>query len=768
MRPYVSDFINTLSGRRSERIAVLLREARAGKKQLPVLVRRLDEEYNEDFAPLVLSEERPNSFITIETFQSAARNLGLHVGDLFRASELISTMLATHAASLRTEVKVAEDELMAMEKMVNNFAFLLSDNQTYDFAHLEPFSDESDRELMKNVPDRGGLPDFGPAENATVIASEGVLVLPDEPSRDHALTGRIVKGNATSFVIDDSGLENALKKDSTTGWRMVVAAAGPVVKPFKKGLGLSGAQVWLEFTLSNPAPCSRLSLVPYANLPIELLNFTIYSGTEDSQGTEIINTARKITGPFTFRFPMQKVARFRILLNQPTYTRVVETDITAERRYSDMLRRTRQNILDRSRTKLNNILKQFQVNERNSEVPLKGPDMPTAGAGNSSRRRRRRPIGNQHLVKDIMVQRKEISNLERLLRGERFEGRRDYTPWWAKKQFDPKLPNRVHGTHNRPVITGFQYQYIIGLHNVSVAPTRMGERGVFVSSPMESPGDIGRVRLKTSETQHMAVNSSRNSLVMSSVEYAVSNRAEPVNESDWIPILPVGTTEVTGERFIPNHNGFGRLRFRAEPAESFYLYKNGYTQRISAEMMVYDQHTSSLIGLRIPPNSYDSNDIFTIDYRPVSSVDSTTIRFQGFDMAPLVSAYDANGVGEGFKRTGARNSVDLSRPPYVGTTVLNQGGSPIVVQLPGGTTATNYTNYTGGPNTPLPTTDGYYYHHSGSTLIFNRAIKAPFRVHYQYLQNNVRVRVVLRSNSLEYASPKVDFYHLKGKVRRAS
>lgn len=51
-------------------------------------------------------------------------------------------------------------------------------------------------------------------------------------------------------------------------------------------------------------------------------------------------------------------------------------------------------------------------------------------------------------------------------------------------------------------------------------------------------------------------------------------------------------------------------------------------------------------------------------------------------------------------------------------------------------------------------------------LIFNQPITSAFRVFYSYLENNVRVRVVLRSDDKNFVSPKADLYQIKAKVRQ--
>lgn len=92
--------------------------------------------------------------------------------------------------------------------------------------------------------------------------------------------------------------------------------------------------------------------------------------------------------------------------------------------------------------------------------------------------------------------------------------------------------------------------------------------------------------------------------------------------------------------------------------------------------------------------------------------------------------------------------------------------NPIVVQLSDRRIAVNLTNYGAGQQGALPLPDqGYYFVNSGKTLLFNQSV-SNFRVFYQYLQNSVRFRTVLRVNDKNFVSPSVDFVHIKAKTRR--
>lgn len=342
MRPYISDYISTLSTRRAERVGALLEEARVGKEQLDAISDRLQESFL-GYANASLRTDKADGRIESGVLASNLRDIALRISDMYSASNLISVLLESHSALLSSDVKAIEDELIAMEKMALNFAFLLSDNQAYDYAHLEPFSDVRGRdEESRLLSDRTGSY-FSEREIAVVRPSEGILALPQEVTNSHGLTAAILKGNSTGFILSDSGLKNVLKRGSTTGWHMKIAAPSPITGSLPEGKGVAGAQVLLEFRLTQPSPSSEIKLVPFSDIPIDILQITVYDDDDDSNGETLLSGTRKLDRPATFHFPIRSISRFHVLINQPTYHRQDRKENESEVSYLASMRE----VLDR-------------------------------------------------------------------------------------------------------------------------------------------------------------------------------------------------------------------------------------------------------------------------------------------------------------------------------------------------------------------------------------------------------------------------------------
>lgn len=326
-------------------------------------------------------------------------------------------------------------------------------------------------------------------------------------------------------------------------------------------------------------------------------------------------------------------------------------------------------------------------------------------------------------------------------------------------------------------VSSYNYKYFLGLEQISIGYSSPGQKAVFVTKPFDSVGDIGELRLKSSE-QNIFDGSINGSRPITSVEYSVSNVTDPKKEEDWIPVLPIGQTEVSGERFFPDSAGLGLFRFPALRNKNIYIYKNNIQIPTNVTTnYVYDSTKTYVIGVTLPTGEFSGIDIYTVDYTPSPSHSTINFANRGFDQVPLINAYDQNGSGEGFSNSNNNTIVTLSHYPYVDEDQIQSNISsgqsigpyqPIVVSLLDGTIANNYTTYANTPQKTLDisSTAGLQYLHKGNVLIFNHPITQNFRVYYQYLKNNTRVRVVIRVNSIQFASPKVDFVQIKAKTRK--
>jgi hypothetical protein len=249
---------------------------------------------------------------------------------------------------------------------------------------------------------------------------------------------------------------------------------------------------------------------------------------------------------------------------------------------------------------------------------------------------------------------------------------------------------------------------------------------------------------------------------ISSYEVSVSNSENPVQESDWIPILPFNYGSVEAEFVVFDVSEFRyKTRFRAI-GSSISLYKDGVLCDPSSYS--FNEVNSTL---RLIDNSlYSQSSIFTIGYDlNLSSYNPYEIDFVKTNMyKDSVKIYSSSfGSGQRFTRTGQGNSVKLDYIPFVnetykrsstynselGTIFIGSGSgySPVKVRLDNGQYAINLTNYT---NSSKPVQ--FYqssiplFYVNGNNLVFDRSIDSTFFVEYSYIPDSVRIRVIIRKN----------------------
>lgn len=739
VNPYVANWVNTLTKRRAERVSDLLRDSHVGKDQIQRVVERL--ENVDEFAPTQLNRHNSYTRMISRTVRNNARNMRGEIDELYEVAGLISTLLASQSEELSKKVEAAEREVDDLEKLVDMYSFMLADDQRYDDAYIENFHDTRGRSVLTNIPDRVGN-GFDPLINfGHVRVDEGVFCISDDTlSTTYQPVVDIVKTNAIQSTNHQTPLNSILVDNNVKGWHSQFYAPRMVNAPLEEDpLGRAGVQVLLEFTLKNPVSLSEIRLAPNNNTPTEeILSLKLFSEMgSDAQGQEIVQSP-----PFnfkrvkTFHFPTQPVARFRLLLNQPVYNTVTlaYSDFAKEEFYYQLLENLDATIgIDRSdlgQYSLSEVINNQWDNRISDLVPDDGQF--------------------DRVVYETLVElypeqiEQDISNIPQL------------------KSFltDPDddslpVPDFSFADDNLK-LSNFQYEYDIGLKSASVMLERLANKAVFVSQAIPSSGNMGMVRLKASYDDQFVSNTDRTSEQISSVELSVSNKSEPVNESDWIPILPVGEQRIRGERLYPDKDQVATVRFLLDPNEHYIVYRNGYAVDDRSLKLHFDGLWVTTIELNIGEIAQD--DIFTCDYIPAH--DETRIDFEeyGFERSPLVFAHGDNQPGEPFQQTHNGRRVKLSNTPVLD--IKDDSEEPIIVQLQDGTIAVNKTGETFDNDDPLA------FVQRRRDLIFNQQIDQPFRVYYYHMQNNVRVRAVLRGNSKEFATPELRSFKLKGKARR--
>lgn len=819
MKDFLSEYINSLNGFRQTSIHEILSSSTLGKQDLDVIATKLTNTQKQ--SPIIIGLEPFNGLIDSVSFDGTTREVARRLLELYNTSNDISLLLDSHTAILTSEIKALEDELSALEKAINNYAFTLADNGFYDYSFTETFNDDTMRETSLDVglSDRSGI-DFSADEQALVNGVSGTLTLNTELKSEFPLNGAIINSNCMPFVTSNTGISNSLNASVSNGWRVALSAPKPISSSLP-GASISGAQILLELTLANPAPCNAIVLTPFSDLPVDILEVRVFNQNDqkDSAPVVVLSDRTPLDRSFTINFPMMSVAKFTILINQSTYKRGEMPPAKAEIVYRDFygsIQNQRKHVemfmgkqYNKNRKALKRVfLKTRNLNEtRVFKAELPSVDFEATHGPLTLDKIINREKFSRNSSDDIFRYQSKINTFMRRMIDENVfasnpqivNDRKVYNVniTTGSNTFGDFSSNQtlaqngigiqgVEAPLNANILsyastnqqTFLDYQYNIGLRNIRIGYGSKTYRGVFITKQIPAPTDSGEVKLKSDEVNMILVDSSRDSKLITSFEYSISNKSNPKGESDWLPILPIGDTQIQAERLFITEAGVAILRFPADQNSIITVYKNGYSIDLSSITLISGSDVATIKGLRFPVNSYLSTDIFTVDYTPAG--DQTVINFaqKGFGQSLLASAFDDNGAGESFNGTDNNQIITLKNEPYIDYSQANTKGTysatlgfvgtyqPITIVLSSGVTALNQTNYIGKNQNNLSSFNSSKtaYIHSGNNIIFNRPITERFTVYYQYIPSNLRLRVVMRVNNVDYVSPILNSVQVKTKT----
>jgi len=820
MKDFIDDYINTLSSRRASRVYALLEESQLFKKDVEGLVNKLNDIRKN--APVVIKSEVPGLPVLASKLEASFKDAHINLSDMYRVSNMISSVLYNNSIMLTSEIKAIEDELIAMEKTINDYAFGLADGGFYDYIFTETFSDEIMKEKFDfSVEDRDGTV-FESNEQAVVNSASGILTLSPYLTKNYSMTGLINNSNCLGYATSNTGLQNALNENVTSGWRVAVSSPRPINSNIPGATG-GGAQILIELFLQNPSPCDTIVVTPFSDINSTIVSIKVYKNLTDNNHFEILSEPTSVDKPTNFSFPMQAVAKISMIVSQPIYKRrsqMVDKHEAQFRSLNETIKKERddfKSIKGKEYARNKRVQKYIFLRAENarskypeffrSQTPNVDFDVATGPLTlDKMLFKRNSPEGQdsiwkektktQSIMRRMISQRLFAGSLDvrtrrtLISRGSDFSGAN--SPALNKEGEGYKyhdisdLASTESDFDPYSLFSGndsiLNYEYDLGLRNVKIGSGISIYNGVYISKTLPAPSDSGEVRIKVQDVNYQLRNTVRNDPVVTSIEYSVTNKSTPRKESDWVPILPAGLTSVESERFFVDDSGFGKFRFPAALTDNIAIYKNGVRLQFATESAyTYSANRQSVVGLRIPADLILSSDILTCSYTPAT--DATVVNFekQGFSQSILASAYDQNGAGESFIGTTQDRLVSLSYDPYVDYDQVEQYGAygpngftgtyqPIVIQMADGTIAKNQTNYKGFLQNSLEDyTDStsIHYIHSGKNIIFNKVITQRFTVYYQYLPSNLRFKIVLRVNDLAFVTPSVDSIQVKSKTRKA-
>ena len=294
------------------------------------------------------------------------------------------------------------------------------------------------------------------------------------------------------------------------------------------------------------------------------------------------------------------------------------------------------------------------------------------------------------------------------------------------------------------------------------------KKAIFISKKIPVNGKILALKAKVNVDKNSeAINNNLKDLSNpNSYELSFSIKENPTQENDWIPIIPYDIDKISSELlFVNKISRTAVLRFHPKSI-SLRVYENGVLLNPS-------QYSVNVSNSSIFIPNFNENNIYVSEYDFDNSnysqnyIDITSL----YSDTPISTVSSGVSQGEYFVKTDSNNSVTISQLPYIdydqyesasytsgmGTvnTINNNSYSPIKIKLSDGSYAINLTNYIKGnfQKTAFYETNQVLFYQNGKNIIFNKQILEPFNIIYNYINNKIRFRLIIRNNYNNLFSP---------------
>ena len=282
-----------------------------------------------------------------------------------------------------------------------------------------------------------------------------------------------------------------------------------------------------------------------------------------------------------------------------------------------------------------------------------------------------------------------------------------------------------------------KYEYNYGFYNIGCFNSSYDRVGFYVSKPIETKGNIKKVKLNTVE-EHQKDSVGH---TVTDIEYYITGSAAPT-PSEWIPILPEGKEIIESEMLFIT--GGTRAYFRFEAEEVYAVMKNGIPIPKNSPEYHLDINKRTGKYWCVMIFNYDYDAVYSVKYKPVSGSDNVDL-----------SNYNCTRV-ETFE--GNNDSViTLKNIPYIDTSdnycivMITEVDSSIQGQAVKAKNITDIMNPSESYKNLNTSTSEFEYYIYKNTLYFNREIPKGYLIDvtYRHAITNIRTKAILRRNTVK-------------------
>lgn len=717
----------------------------------------------------IYSHTNQTGLIDALAFNKELEDLYIDIYTLFSQSLTTDKLIDDHHRLNLSAFSSADQKIKELKDMVDLYERMLENQEEYIFPIYNNFS-TSNQEKDPSF--------YGHTDIANINTSMRFVTLPINSSINRLISpngsmmgeSSIIKYLGRPLESANNNINKSIDGNDKTFWSEVVLSEYPLTlkgevidEKLFKNID-SGAAVAIEIDLDYSSPLSSISLKPFSEFPLTVCSINLYNDVNLEK--PVLNLIPDFenwinsSDPIIIEFEAINVKKIELILLQKHYIL---------RQY--LIEKDREtNIETWKQIKPKNNFSTFLDSEFNSE------NTSWEDYKNAMDEWHEAIQKASHSDKDLDV----ISGVASTIPTDTSN---------LIKRAEDLLGSKISQINQKDLIQKVRYEYVYGLYNVELFYNTYKEIGVFISTPIETKGNIREISLDvTSEIPLVPVeqNDGRiEQIPIGSIEWYIGNN------STWLPINPESingekTTQITHERCVIENDGTIGLRFPVKNGssnkDSIDLYSNGV--KVNRDLWAPSlEFKNSSCSFKVEESLQET--YLTVSY-PIDRSIANTIDFQSVLIPKTIKEVFGPTTDSKEERL-----IELSNYPYINYSLINnaEGYNPINMQIqsdslmgdfdwvstkqnnPDGYKIKNVTNY---KKQELPIlkkvteeNKTYEFRQKQKEITISDELKdATITVEYSALTENVRVKAVLIKNLPGYNSltPKIRNYTIKPKV----
>lgn len=738
-----------------------------------------------------------------KSFNANMEEIAFDLATLFEASATVDRLLIDNQQLSRSLLEGIKKNIFILQSKLERYQMLMKNTDGFiDGVHEQfnaPQYTETDETVLQNL--RKDRFNKYMDSNYTTENVGNTLQLAGFETIDQLATsyGRrlarveVLNRTGQSSENPEHGIDKAIDGSNQTYWAESILVDQPIIQNINdlwsndyKDLPKDGAICEIQITLNGITTISDVHLNPFCAYPLEVVAIYGYE-TEDMGGTfyELISPnhinpyqrSKKSVNQMIFQFPSVDISKLRILLRQENY--VKENYIVNDKDAKNM------ELWRKLSSSVELVDDYKQPNETIAEFDKKNE---ITG-------------WNVYLEKltEWATSMKQSGLVEAAKQAMKTIQMGDYkNPMLLKLQ--ALVPDKQEGLDTDPTLSqGWQavnkLSYLYGAYNISVFGRKYHNQSIYVSKPLPLSSNALRISLDTEEKHYdkeigpamvdplTGQNRARETARITDIEYYITHKKNPT-ASDWQPILPISKTYIQGELLLGdmiqgnppefeayetagNHLIAYSLRFPVESDKTLVLRRNGIAMHPDTYIVSEDGKKIAIFS-----KYYMASSIYTVDYKPQDGAWFVNLD-ESSGIVPT-QFIDKNGeTGEQFANVDFDSAITLKHKPYLFRTQLfpydkkkqeyyldeSKMSSltpefPMIVRI-NGQEFKNVTNYM--TNTydveRLVENEGKTFAQIGNRMIFGKPIDGMklenITVDYYYVATDIRMKAILRRNSVE-------------------